>query len=168
MSAETHSAYAQTGRDEESSPRDLNLARPEWKGLQMGPRAHMHQERERLAGLSWKHFDVRRVGSTLGAELHGVDLRDDLPDAVFAEIEQALFDYKVIFFRGQPLDPGQHVRFARRFGELELHPFIPPNEEHPELCRFEKSAEIGGYENLWHHDVTWRERPSKLAVLHAV
>jgi taurine dioxygenase len=97
-----------------------------------------------------------------------VDLGQDLPEEVFAEIHQALLDYKVIFFRDQPVDAAAQVAFARRFGELELHPFIPPNGEYPELCRFEKSADVAGYENLWHHDVTWREKPSKLAILHAV
>jgi taurine dioxygenase len=134
----------------------------------MGPRSYLHEERARLAALTWKHFDLTPLGSTLGAELSGVDLGQDLPEEVFAEIHQALLDYKVIFFRDQPVDAAAQVAFARRFGELELHPFIPPNGEYPELCRFEKSADVAGYENLWHHDVTWREKPSKLAILHAV
>ena len=60
----------------------------------------------------------------------------------------------MIFFRDQPLTPEQHVAFAARFGPLEVHPFIPANTGQPELVRFEKTAEVGGYENLWHHDVT--------------
>jgi len=83
-------------------------------------------------------------------------------------LRQALHDYKVIFFRDQPLDPEQHVAFARRFGELEVHPFLPSNTGEPELVRFEKTAEVSGYENSWHHDVTWRARPSMGAILHAV
>ena len=74
----------------------------------------------------------------------------------------------MIFFRDQPLTPAQHVAFARRFGELEVHPFIPANREHPELVRFAKSADVGGYENGWHSDVSWREIPSMGAVLHAI
>ncbi len=74
----------------------------------------------------------------------------------------------MIFFRRQPLTAAQHVAFARRFGELEIHPFIPSNTGQPELVRFEKSADVGGFENGWHHDVTWRERPSMGAILHAL
>ena len=85
-----------------------------------------------------------------------------------AELRQALHDYKVIFFRDQPLTPHQHVAFARRFGELEIHPFLASNTGEPELVRFEKTAEVSGYENSWHHDVTWRSVPSMGAVLHAV
>ena len=108
------------------------------------------------------------LGATLGAEISGVDLATDLPDEVVAELRQALLDYKVIFFRDQPLTPGQHVAFARRFGPLETHPFLASNTGEPELVRFEKTAEVGGYENSWHHDVTWRECPSMGAVLHAI
>ena len=92
----------------------------------------------------------------------------DVSDALIEEIRRALFEYKVIFFRDQPFTPEGHVAFARRFGELEVHPFIPPNAEYPELVRFEKSSEVGGYENSWHHDVTWRAAPSMGAILHAI
>ncbi len=138
------------------------------RGSATGPVKHLAEERARLAALHWQHFDVRRLGSTLGAEIIGLDLRQELAAAVVAELRQALADYKVIFFRDQPLSAAQHVAFARRFGELEIHPFIPANPDMPELVRFEKSAEAVGYENLWHHDVTWRECPSLGAVLHAV
>jgi len=137
-------------------------------GISVGPLGHLAEERHRLAGLHWQHFEARRLGATIGAELSGVDLTRELPDAVIAEIRQALHDYKVIFFRRQPLSAAQHVAFARRFGELELHPFIPSNTAQPELVRFAKSADVGGYENGWHHDVTWRACPSMGAVLHAI
>jgi len=137
-------------------------------GLDVGPLGHLAAERARLAALSWQSFDARPLGATIGAELRGVDLTSDLPDEVIDEIRRALHAYKVIFFRDQPLTAAQHVAFARRFGDLEIHPFIPSNTGQPELVRFEKSADVGGYENGWHHDVTWRERPSMGAVLHAL
>jgi len=134
----------------------------------VGPVGHLAQERARLAGLSWQAFDAHPVGATVGAEITGLDLTSPLRDDVIAELRQALLDYKVLFFRDQPLTPAQHVAFARRFGELEIHPFIPSNTDQPELVRFAKSADVGGYENGWHHDVTWREIPSMGAILHAV
>ena len=134
----------------------------------IGPVGHLADERARLDQRQWRHFTVRRMGATIGAELHGVDLSQPLGDEVIDEIRQALHDFKVIFFRDQQLTAEQHVAFARRFGELEIHPFIPGNTTVPELVRFEKSAETGGYENTWHHDVTWRECPSMGAILRAV
>jgi taurine dioxygenase len=136
--------------------------------IAVGPFSHLADERDRLAGLTWQHFEATQLGATVGAELSGVDLTTELPDAAIDEIRQALYDYKVIFFRDQPMTPTQHVRFARRFGNLEIHPFLPSNTGEPELVRFEKTAEVSGYENSWHHDVTWRECPSMGAVLHAL
>lgn len=134
----------------------------------VGPLSFLSDERARLASLVWPHFSVKRVGATIGAELHGIDITKPLSDEVLADVKRALAEFKVIFFRNQPLTSNQHVAFARLFGELETHPFLPGSSEFPELVRFEKSAEVGGYENLWHHDVTWREIPSMGAILHAV
>ena len=136
--------------------------------IAVGPFSHLAAERDRLSALRWRHFEATPVGSTVGAEISGIDLTQTLPDDAIDELRQALYDYKVIFFRDQPLTPPQHVAFARRFGELEIHPFLPSNTGEPELVRFEKTAEVSGYENSWHHDVTWRERPSMGAILHAV
>ncbi len=133
----------------------------------MGPQTHLYAERERLQGLTWRNFQVRQLSPTIGAELEGVDLTDELPQETIDEIQQALWDYKVIFFRNQDLTTEQHIGFASRFGDLEIHPFLPPNTETPELVKFEKDANASGYENQWHHDVTWREEPSQGAILRA-
>ena len=136
--------------------------------LDLGPWLHLAEERSRLSRPSFAHIRVAPQGATLGAEVSGVDLGTDLSDEAIAEIRQALLDYKVLVFRDQPITPAQHVAFARRFGDLEIHPFITGNSEHPELVRFEKGVDTGGFENGWHHDVTWREVPSMGAILHAV
>ena len=137
-------------------------------GIPVGPATHLAEERERLAKLTWAEFEVKQLGSTLGAEISGIDLRIELEEVVVTEIQRALDEYKVIFFRDQPVTSEQHVAFARRFGALEIHPFIPSNTGFPELVRFEKTAEVAGFENSWHHDVTWRECPSLGAILHAI
>ena len=134
----------------------------------IGPVAHLAAERIRLTALEWEHFEVRQVGATLGGIVKGLDLSKPLADEVFAELARAWTDYKVLFFRNQVLTAEQHIAFARRFGELEIHPFLRNNDELPELVRFAKDADTGGYENGWHHDVTWREIPSKGAVLRAL
>ena len=136
--------------------------------IEVGPLGHLQAERERLAGLTWQHFDAAPVGATVGAELSGLDLTVDLSDGVIGEVRQALLDYKVVFFRGQHLSADQHVAFARRFGDLEVHPFLKSNDALPELVRFEKTPDVGGYENGWHSDVTWRAEPSMGSILRAV
>lgn len=149
---------------------DLRARRTPLPGYatEVGPLGHLAAERQRLAGLRWQHFTASTMGATIGAEISGIDLSSPISDAEVAELRQALLDYKVLFFRDQHLDAAQHVAFARRFGELEVHPFIPANPAHPELVRFEKSADVGGYENGWHSDVSWRAEPSLGAILRAI
>ncbi len=136
--------------------------------IMVGPVTHLAEERRRLESLSYEGFDITPLGATIGGLVDGVDLTAPLAPELIAELRRALLDFKVIFFRNQPLTPEQHVAFARRFGDLEIHPFIPSNTTQPELVRFEKEAQVGGFENVWHSDVPWRAVPSAAAVLHAV
>ena len=134
----------------------------------VGPVTHLAQERARLASCRYDGFTVAPLGATIGGEVSGVDLTRPMEKELVAELRRALLDYKVLFFRDQPLTAESHVAFARQFGELEIHPFNVSNTSQPELVRFEKEAQVGGFENGWHSDVSWREMPSAAAVLHAV
>src|SRR5882757_10024131 len=71
--------------------------------VQVGPAGHVAAERERLDGLAWQHFDVQRLSPTIGGEISGVDLTESLPKEVLDDVRRALHEYKVIFFRDQPI-----------------------------------------------------------------
>ena len=137
-------------------------------GVELGPVVHVADERARLSSPQFEHITVTPKGVTLGAEISGVRLSGDLPDEVIAEIRRAWLDYKVVYVRDQDISSTEHVEFARRFGKLEVHPFLLGSEEHPELVRFEKGVEASGFENGWHHDVTWRKTPSMGAILRSI
>lgn len=132
----------------------------------VGPRPHLNERRSQYLGRSYRHIQVAPLNATIGAEISGVQLAD-LKDAAFAEIEQAFADYKVLFFRNQNLTQDQHLAFARRFGELEQHPFLPVGSD-AAVVRFEKSEEVKGFENQWHTDVSWRQEPALGSVLRAI
>jgi taurine dioxygenase len=116
-------------------------------------------------------FAVSPLTPRIGAEIQGVDLGGDLPDETIAEVRRALLTYKVIFFRDQDISQEQHIAFARRFGELEVHPITPKGQANPEIF-YLKSVDYPSAKsdrrtgaNLWHSDVTWRETPSLGSIL---
>jgi taurine dioxygenase len=118
-------------------------------------------------GEPYRRFTLTPMSPTIGALIGDIDLRTGVDDDTFAELHRALLEWKVIFFRDQHLTGPQHRDFASRWGELEVHPFLPQGET-PEVVRFAKGADEKGYENMWHSDVSWREVPSLGSVLRAI
>jgi taurine dioxygenase len=110
-------------------------------------------------------FEVNRLSPSIGGELLGVDLREDLTSEIKGLIYEALLVYKVIFFRDQDLTTDQHIHFSKNFGDLEVHPFAPFKEGYPEVLKITHNEKSPGRENLWHSDVTWRKEPSLGSVL---
>mmetsp|Transcript_34759 Transcript_34759/g.84027 ORF Transcript_34759/g.84027 Transcript_34759/m.84027 type:complete len:390 (-) Transcript_34759:57-1226(-) len=115
----------------------------------------------RTHGLEFEH-----LGATIGTVIRGVDLSSDLSPQLVDVLRRALLERKVIFFRGQKLTEEQHKSFCCRFGSLEVHPFAPPLEGHPEILRISHGPASPGTENVWHSDVTWRVAPSMGSVLY--
>src|SRR5487761_2520898 len=77
---------------------------------------------------------VRPIAGALGAELLGLDL-EHLDDAGYQWLRAALREHHVVFMPGQDLSPDSHRELGRRFGELEVHPYISKlDDEHPEIC----------------------------------
>jgi taurine dioxygenase len=114
---------------------------------------------------------VERLTNAIGAELSNVDLGVASRDrALVAEIRQLLLEHRVLFFRDQGMTRAEHVAFARHFGELEDHPVAGSDPEHPGLVRIYKSPDMPNdrYENAWHTDATWREKPPFGCVLRCV
>jgi len=66
-------------------------------------------------------FEVNRLSPTIGGELLGVDLREDLTSEIKELIYEALLVYKVIFFRDQDLTTDQHIHFSKNFGANATH-----------------------------------------------
>ncbi|WP_062482974.1 TauD/TfdA dioxygenase family protein [Variovorax boronicumulans] len=116
-------------------------------------------------------LQVHPVTCAIGAELRHVSLAEASRDAgLAAEIRALLVQHKVLFFRQQELTRAEHVTFARHFGELEDHPVVGSDPEHPGLVRIYKNPEtpVDRYENSWHTDATWREKPPFGCVLRCV
>jgi taurine dioxygenase len=113
-------------------------------------------------------LDLDPLTATIGAEVRGVDLREDLDDDTIAAIRAALLAWKVLFFRDQHgLDRAAHVAFGRRFGELEVHPITPADQDHPEILVLPTGGKYRS-PDVWHSDVSWRPEPSLGSILRVV
>ncbi|MCG8544385.1 MAG: TauD/TfdA family dioxygenase [Alphaproteobacteria bacterium] len=120
--------------------------------------------------MSFRKIEVKPIAGALGAEIEGVDLGQPLDDETFGEIRQAFLDHQVIFLRDQNLTPESHMVFARRFGELDIHPFAAGLSEHPEVMPVVKEASdrAGNFGGTWHSDVTFYEKPALGSILYAL
>lgn len=131
-----------------------------------GPRT-LHRLPEGSVPQLYELFEVRPLGALIGAEVHGVDLREEINEELRAELHRALLEFKVVFFRDQPIDSARQREIARMWGELEANPFIDQGGN-AHVARFAKGDTPPSYENVWHTDVTWREEPAMGAILRLV
>jgi taurine dioxygenase len=114
-------------------------------------------------------IEIRPVAHALGAEIAGVDLSAELSDNVVGVLRGALVQHQVIFFRGQNLTPAAQVRFGRRFGPLNIHPYVAGMAGHPEVMEVIKEpADTVNFGGGWHSDMSFLERPSIGSFLYAV
>jgi taurine dioxygenase len=114
-------------------------------------------------------IEVRPIAGTIGAEIHGVDISQELSDSTIADIRQALIDHCVIFFRDQNLDVARHKAFARRFGDIFIHPNYKGTQADPEIVEIRREPgdkKIVGEE--WHADTTMAAEPPMGAILYAI
>ena len=131
-------------------------------GLYEGPR-ELRRVPEDWVDRPYERFEVVPQGRVIGAEIRGLDLSRPQDPAVREEINRALLEWKVLFFRGQHLTSEEQRAFARNWGELETNPLLATGDA-PDVVRFDRSA-VPTFENVWHTDVTFRERPALGAVL---
>jgi len=92
--------------------------------------------------------EIRRVGGYIGAEIRGLDLARDYPDATYAAVRRAWAEQGVIFFRDQFLDEEQRERFALRFGPIRTKQQL---RKEPDQTR-----NVG---ESWHVDMTCFDEP---------
>ena len=116
-----------------------------------GTRIHLHQGDTTCGGL--------------GAEISGVNLAN-LDDASFEEIHRAWLDYHVIYVRRQEMTPEDHLAFARRWGDIHIHPFNAPMDGYPEILQLLKTEDSWRNNgNLWHSDQMYTAQPAKATIL---
>lgn len=120
-------------------------------------------------------ISANRVSRHLGAQLHGVDLTQPLPDAVFEHVLAAFHEHAVIFLRAQHITPEQLVAFSARFGELDIHHMTEHVFGHLPQVRVLSNAKKDGKAvgitrggMHWHSDLSYKAVPALATLLYGV
>ncbi|MEU9556283.1 TauD/TfdA dioxygenase family protein [Streptomyces fumanus] len=142
----------------------LRAARVPGDGFHEGPRV-LRRLPDTWEERPYELFRLVPLARTIGARIEGVDLSRPLTGALRAELDRALLEWKVLFFRAQHLTADRQRAFARHWGELETNPLLAAGSR-ADVVRFDKGDTANPtFENVWHTDVTFRERPALGAVL---
>ena len=80
-------------------------------------------------------LNIRPMTPAIGAEIFDIDLAADDIETQIPSIRAALLKHGVIFFRDQTLSIEKHIALARHFGDLEIHPVTPKDQENQEILR---------------------------------
>ena len=120
-------------------------------------------------------FAVRPLTPKLGAEILGVMLAEGVSEEVFRAIYQAWLRYQVLLFPPQELPPDRQVKFARQFGEVQIHVMSQYHADgYPELYRLSNLDENGNPNGrhpdkgtlAWHTDGSWRRVTGQATIIY--
>ena len=119
---------------------------------------------------AYAHIEARPLAAAMGAEICGVDLAA-LSDPQFAEIQDALFRHKMIYFRGQDIDHAVHEAFSARFGPFSEDAYTEGSAGHRNVQPIVREAdERAGhiFGSGWHTDSPFLTEPPAITILRSV
>jgi taurine dioxygenase len=118
---------------------------------------------------SYRTISVSPLSPAIGAEIAGVDVSKPLSDEQFGELRRAFLQHHVIFFRDQDLTPDQQVAFGKRWGTLNIHPYVKGMASHPEILEIIKEPhERSNFGGGWHSDMSFLKEPALGSQLYAI
>lgn len=122
--------------------------------------------------LTTETLDIERLGSALGAQVNGVDLRRPVPPAVAEQLRLALDEHQVLVFRGQDdMDAEQQTLAASIWGApgaSEPYRTIAKLDGAEALIPAvqKRDPDHPPYTDRWHADVTYSPRPPIVGTLY--
>ncbi len=113
-------------------------------------------------------FQIKKITPSVGAEIIGDNIFNNLTKVMCNQIYKALIENKVIFFRNQNISNDQHIKFAKSFGNIEPpHPVYPHVKNHPEIVLLENDENRPPDTDVWHTDVTFKPNPPFASILYS-
>lgn len=124
-------------------------------------------------------FDIEPLSPALGAEIKGLDLRNDVDDETVGALRDAWLDHLMLLFRGQDLSESNQVRVARYFGEPyaseRTEDFSETEDKDPHVLPITNIRENGEPIGIlpdgdlqFHSDSAFHELPLMATVLYAL
>lgn len=120
---------------------------------------------------------ITPTGGALGAEIHGLDLRQPLPASTRTQVQQAFQTYSLLLVRDQQLDKADLVRFSAAFGEPVPHPTNRRDRDpaYPQITVISNIEEngkalgaLGNAEIDFHADLVFLHTPGSVSILYCV
>lgn len=131
---------------------------------------------------------IQPVTPVIGAEVSGIDLREELDTKTIDGLRAALYRHKVLFLRDQDITEEQQIRFSRYFGPVTpAHPITNGHKDFPELkvntltdSRREygaagitvddplRSVRRARARGGWHIDITFVANPASISILRGI
>ena len=112
-------------------------------------------------------LQLRPVAPSLGAEIRGLDVRT-LDEAMFAAVQRAFAEHRLLVFKDQSLSPEELMRFGERWGELHVHPLTPHIDGYPPVQAIKNTGKKTTLNEHWHTDMSFEPVPPKITMLHAL
>ncbi len=131
-------------------------------------------------------LSIRQVGPCFAGMVEGLDISQPLSAETVAAIHAGMDRYAVLVFRGQTLDPDQHLAFTKQLGEIELTTNtglraaneyrLPPvfadvsnlDQNQNPMARDDRRRLFALGNRLWHSDSSFKVVPAKYSLLYAV
>src|SRR5262249_8686949 len=119
--------------------------------------------------LPYKHIEARPLASAMGAEICGV-AAPRMTDEQFAEIRQALFRHKMIYFRNQVLTHSDLEAFSLHFGPFAEDAYtlgVPGHRNVHPLIKEAQDRSKMVFGSGWHTDSPFLPVPPSLTLLYS-
>ena len=114
----------------------------------------------------YKHITAVPLAAAMGAEIRGVDL-SCVSDEAFAEIEDAVYKHKLIFFRDQDITFTDHENLTLRLGEFGTDAYTTGVKGHENIQPVIMEADADTkmvFGSGWHTDSAFLECPPSIAL----
>ncbi len=114
----------------------------------------------------YKHIQAVPLASAMGAEIRGIDL-SNVSDEAMAEIEDAIYRHKLIYFRDQDISFSDHEKITLKLGEFGTDAYTKGVVGHENIQPVIMEADADTkmvFGSGWHTDSAFLDVPPAIAL----